>query len=148
MRRSCHMAVGLLLLTATFAFGKTNVDLSALNATNVNKVVLTYPTGGTVVTNASAIVELTRAMRSAQIDNTLYDTAMALRVEFFSNDTQLATVSAGGSLFQLGKVQYFDRTGKFQEVIRKLIGRTKTPNQASDAPSETAPGAASSAPQR
>ncbi len=118
--------------TAARALGGTTADVSVLNATNISSVVLTYPTGGMVVTNDAWILELIQAMRSAPIDNTLYDTAMTFRIEFFSNVTKVATVSAGDSLFRIGASQYHDRTGKFQEVIRKLTGRNKTPSLAAD----------------
>jgi len=64
------------------------------------------------------------------VDNTPYDMAMTLKIEFYSGDTNLATFSAGGPLFRNGKTQYYDRTGKFQQSIRKLTERQKTPNHA------------------
>jgi hypothetical protein len=138
----------LMMLAVTLVLTGCDQDSVALAANKADKVVLTYPKGGTIVTNVQLIGDLVDAMRCAKVDNTPYDTAMTLKIEFLAGDTNLATISAGGPLFRLGKTQYHDRTGKFQQAIQKLTERSKAPNQASDATSEAAPGAASSSHQR
>ena len=134
----------LMTLGVTFVLTGCDKGSVALDASKADKVVLSYPKGGTVLTNAQMIGDLVEAMRGAKVDNTLYDTAMTLKIEFYSGDTNLATFAAGGPLFRCGKTQYHDRTGKFLHAVRKLTERNKTPNQASDATSEPALNASSS----
>jgi hypothetical protein len=132
MKAEFRLLIVLTILAATMIGTGCNRDLAILETAKITRVVLTYPKGEMVVTNAHAITDLTQAMRKAQVDNTLYDTAMTLRLEFFCNDTSLVSVSAGGPLFRLGKNQYYERSGTFQEVIQRLIERDKAPNKPSE----------------
>jgi hypothetical protein len=59
-----------------------NRDLSVFDESLITKVELIYPKGGMVVTNSLLIADLTQAMRSAQVDNTIYDTPLSLRLDF------------------------------------------------------------------
>ena len=138
----------LMTLAVTLALAGGDLGSVTLDASKADRVVLSYPKGGTVVTNAQMIGTLVEAMKCAKMDNTLYDTAMTLKIEFYSGDTNLATFSAGGPLFRSGKTQYYDRTGKFRQAVQKLTDRNKDPNREADATSETSPGAASSSYQR
>jgi hypothetical protein len=129
------MMMTLMTLVVTLALAGCDQGSVDLDASKTDKVMLIYPSGDTIVTNLQMIGNLVEAMKCAKADNTLYDTAMPLKIEFFAGDTNLATFSAGGSLFRHGKTQYHDRTGKFRQAMGKLTERSKTPNQA---PEDTA----------
>ena len=129
MKMKSSYAAGSIAVAVVLALAGCNRGPVIADASKADKVVLTYPQGGTVVTNAQVIADLAAAMKGARVDNTLYDTSMTLRMEFSRNSINLLTIrlSAGGSLFRLGKTQYRDRTGRFQEIIRGLTERSKEP---------------------
>jgi hypothetical protein len=115
------------LITAAAAFTGCDKELATLDANRIDKIVLTYPKGGMVITDTPTITDLTQAMKSAKVDNTLYDTAMALTLQFYDNDVLMITIAAGGPFFRLGNNQY--RSEQFQKSIGALTSRKKNTEQ-------------------
>ena len=112
-----------------------NNDFLLLDQAQINKVVVQSYEGGQIITNAvetntQAINVILQAMKSAELDNNLYDTPLMTILDFYSYETFIDRAAVGGSLFRLGKNQYYEKSGLLETAIGRIKEKQKDTEQA------------------
>ena len=98
-----------------------------LDTKNVTKLEITYPNGGTVVTDVAIIQELADAMLKGKPDNGVYDTAMSIIITGYRGENIAWRISAGSPFVDVNGQQY--RCPAFHAVLSKVTTKQKTGTQ-------------------
>lgn len=113
----------LFVVFAALVIAGCNQSQPMLDNGGVTKIEITYPKGGTVVTDAAIIQELADAVQKGKPDNGVYDTAKDIAITGYRGENIAWRISAGSPFVDLNGQQY--RCPDFHIVLKKITTKPK-----------------------
>jgi Prokaryotic membrane lipoprotein lipid attachment site len=117
----------LLALFAVIMVAGCNHPKPKFDVCGVTKIEISYPQGGTVITDSVVIRELADAMLKGKPDNGVYDTAKNILITAYKGDSITWRMSAGSPFVDVNGQQY--RCPEFHAVLQKLTTKSKKSTQ-------------------